>query len=574
MAKITIDGQLIEVKDGITILEAAKQANIKIPTLCYHPDQALKANCRVCVCEVEGSRLLQAACVAPVWDGMVVYTASEKALKARKNIVELMLAHHPQDCLRCSRSGNCELQTIANDLNMTEDLRYDLVVRPEAKDFSSTSIVRDPAKCINCGRCIYACSQIQTVHALAKKNRSFKTVVAPAYGMSLAETPCINCGQCVQACPVGALTVKDETAKVRAEIAGPKKVVAQVAPAVRITLAEALGEEVGTVSTGRLVTAMKILGFDEVMDTDFTADLTILEEGNELLHRLQNGGVLPMITSCSPGWVKFCETFFPDMLPNLSSCKSPQGMFGALIKTYYADKKGINPADLVSVSIMPCTAKKYECQREELADAGYAQDVDIVLTVQELARMIKAAGIKFADLPETDFDDIFGLGSGAGEIFGATGGVMEAALRTVYEVVTGETLQNIEFTEVRGLEGIKEASVDLNGTVVKVAVAHGTGNARKLMQAVQSGQVDYHFIEVMACPGGCVGGGGNPIKTVEKLEKRLDAVYATDRDLPIRKSHENPAIKMIYDEFLGEPLGHKSHELLHTHYVDRSNIVK
>lgn len=574
MAKITIDGQLIEVKDGITILEAAKQANIKIPTLCYHPDQALKANCRVCVCEVEGSRLLQAACVAPVWDGMVVHTANDKVIKARKNIVELMLAHHPQDCLRCARSGNCELQTIAQDLNMLDDLRYDLVVRPEAKDFSSTSIVRDPAKCINCGRCIYACSQIQTVHALAKKNRSFKTVVAPAYGKSLAETACVNCGQCVQACPVGALTVKDETAIARKEIAGGKKVIAQVAPAVRITLAEALGEDVGTVSTGRLVTAMKLLGFDEVMDTDFTADLTIMEEGNELLHRLGNGGVLPMITSCSPGWIKFCETFFPDLLPNLSSCKSPQAMFGAVIKTYYAEKKGIDPKDIYSVSIMPCTAKKYECQRPELSDAGAGQDVDLVLTVQELARMIKTAGIKFSELPETDFDDVFGLGSGAGEIFGATGGVMEAALRTVYEVVTGEELKDVNFTAVRGLDGIKEASVDLNGTVVKVAVAHGLGNARKLMQAVQAGTADYQFIEVMGCPGGCVGGGGNPIKTVEKLEKRLDAVYATDEALPLRKSHLNPAVARIYEEFLEKPLGHKSHELLHTHYTDRSNIVK
>ncbi len=575
MPKVIIDGQTVQVAEGVTILQAAKQANIKIPTLCYHPDQAVKANCRICVVEVSGSRVLQTACSYPVYDGMVVSTNSATVRKARKNILELILAHHPQDCLRCSRNGNCELQSIAEEMNFTDKLRYPLAVRNNGKqDTSSPSIVRDPAKCILCQRCVYACSQIQTVNALSKGNRSFDSLVLPAFGQDLVDSPCINCGQCVQACPVGALIVKDETDLVREAIYAGKKVVAQVAPAVRITLAEALGEDPGVVSTGRLVTAMKRLGIETVFDTDFTADLTILEEGNELLQRLQNGGTLPMLTSCSPGWIKFCETFYPDLLPNLSTCKSPQAMFGALLKTYYADKMGINPADIYSVSIMPCTAKKYESQRPELTSTDAGPDVDVVLTVQELAKMIKAAGIDFANLPETDFDLPFGLGSGAGEIFGATGGVMEAALRTVYEVVTGETLQNLDFESVRGLTGVKEASVNLAGTEVKVAVASGLGNARKLMDAIRAGKADYHFVEIMACPGGCIGGGGNPIKNLAKMEKRLDAVYKTDKELPLRKSHENPAVTQLYKEFLVKPLGEKSHHLLHTHYTPRPNVNK
>ena len=575
MPKVMIDGLTVEVPAGTTILQAAKLVNIKIPTLCHHPDQAVKANCRICVVEVNGARVLQPACSYPVSDGMVVTTNTPGVRRARRNILELILAHHPQDCLKCYRNGNCELQTVAAEMNFTDDLRFPLAVRNEGKkDISSPSLVRDTSKCIVCQRCVYACSEVQTVHALAKSNRSFESVVEPAYGQDLAESPCINCGQCVQACPVGALIVKDDTDKVRDAVAAGKKVVGQVAPAVRITLAEALGENPGVVSTGRLVTAMKRLGIETVFDTDFTADLTIIEEGNELLGRLNKGGVLPMVTSCSPGWIKFCETFYPDLLPNLSTCKSPQAMFGALLKTYYADKYGIDPKELFSVSIMPCTAKKYECKRPELQSTDAGPDVDVVLTVQELAKMIKAAGIDFANLPETDFDIPFGLGSGAGEIFGATGGVMEAALRTVYEVVTGETLENIDFEAVRGLDGIKSASVNLAGTEVRVAVASGLGNARKLMNAIREGKADYHFIEIMACPGGCIGGGGNPIKNRAKMEKRLDAVYKTDKVLPIRKSHENRAVNQLNKEYLKEPLGEKSHHLLHTHYKARTEVIK
>jgi len=572
MVKLTIDGQQVEVKEGSTILDATKKLNIWIPTLCHHPDQAVKANCRMCVVDVEGQRVLQPSCAFPVTEGMVVHTHSQKVRSARSNILELILAHHNQDCLHCPRNENCELRIIAEKMGFNKKLRFPLHIK-EGMDTSSPSIVRDLSKCINCGRCEYACNEIQTVFAITKENRSFDTLYTTPFGMDLASSPCINCGQCVQACPVGALTIHDDTEKVWQAIDSDKLVVAQVAPAVRITLAEALGEEPGSISTGRLVTAMKQLGIDVVFDTDFTADLTIMEEGTELLGRINNGGVLPMITSCSPGWIKFCETYYPDHLANLSTCKSPQAMFGALLKTYYANKIGKKPQDIYSVSIMPCTAKKYEANRPELGRDGYA-DIDVVLTVQELAKMIKSAGINYKDLPDTQFDDPFGLGTGAGEIFGATGGVMEAALRSVYEIVTGEELKNLDFTEVRGFEGIKEATVPVGNLNVKVAVAHGLGNARKLMDAVRAKQVDYHFIEIMACPGGCIGGGGNPIKNWEKMAKRLKAVYEEDKNLPRRKSHENPAVSELYKQFLGEPNGHKSHELLHTHYFNRSDILK
>lgn len=573
MVHINIDGQDIQVEAGSTILQAAKKANIYIPTLCNHPDQKVKSNCRICLVEIEGQRLLQPACSYPVAEGMVIKTASPTARKVRHNILELILSHHPQDCLVCSRSGNCELQKVTQELHLTRSLRYDIRPREHGKDTSSPSIVRDSNKCILCGRCVYACNEIQTVGVLSKENRGFHTVVVPPYEKQLADSPCINCGQCVQACPVGALTIHDDTEKLFDAIRAGKKIVGQVAPAVRITLAEALGEKPGTISTGRMVTAMKKLGFDMVFDTNFSADLTIMEEGYELLDRIQNGGTLPMITSCSPGWVKFCETFFPKQIPHLSTCKSPQQMFGAVLKTYYAEKSGEDPANIFSVSIMPCTAKKYECKRPEMASSGY-QDVDIVLTVQELANLIKSAGISFADLPDTDFDLPFGLGSGAGEIFGVTGGVMEAALRTVYEVLTGKTLEKLDFHDVRGFEGIKEAVIDINGTAVKVAIVHGLGNARKIMNDVKAGIADYHFIEIMACPGGCIGGGGNPIKTWAKMAERYKAIYELDKDLPIRKSHENPAIKQIYDEFLGKPLGEKSHHLLHTHYINRKDLLR
>ena len=573
MIELTIDGIKVQVEQGSTILDAAKKADVYIPTLCYHPDQDVKANCRMCVVEIEGSRLLQPACAYPVSNGMVVSTNSPRVRKARNTILELIVAHHPLNCIYCQRSGNCELQTITQNLHFVKQPRFRQTLKDGDVDASSPSITRDPTKCIVCGRCEYACSNIQTVYALSKEGRGFNTTFKPAFHKPLGESVCINCGQCVQACPVAALRVHDDTEKVWDAIADKTKtVVAQVAPAVRITIAEALGEKPGTVSTGRLVTALKKIGVDTVFDTDFTADLTIMEEGTELLGRVQNGGVLPMITSCSPGWIKFCETYYPELLPNLSSCKSPQGMFGALIKTFYAEKLGKNPDDVFSLSIMPCTAKKFEAGRPELGRNG-KRDVDAVLTVQELADMIKSSGINFETLPETEFDQPFGLGSGAGEIFGATGGVMEAALRTVYEVVTGEELQSIDFTECRGFEGIKEATVPVGGIDVKVAIAHGLGNARRLMEAVKAGKANYHFIEIMACPGGCIGGGGNPIKDWHKMGYRIDAVYKTDKQLPLRKSHKNAAVHKLYEELLGEPNSHKSHELLHTHYQDRSSLL-
>ena len=572
--QLTINGLPLEVAEGATILQAAEKLDIYIPTLCYHPDQNVKANCRICVVEVEGMKLLVPACSYPVSEGMSVLTYSNRVRRARRNILELILARHAQDCLHCDRSGTCELQKVSEEMHFLRTPRYPYVARSDYWDDTSPSIVRNSQKCIACGRCEYVCSEIQTVHALSKAGRGFEVNFEPAYGKKLGDSVCINCGQCVQACPTAALTIYDYTLRVWRAFADPQKtVVAQVAPAVRITLAEALGEAPGTISTGRLVTALKRIGFDMVFDTDFTADLTIMEEGTELLGRLKYGGVLPMITSCSPGWIKFCETYYADLLPHLSTCKSPQAMFGAMIKTFFAKQIDKTPNDLFSVSIMPCTAKKFEAQRPEMGRNGY-RDIDAVLSVQEIARMIRSAGLSFANLPETPFDNPFGLGSGAGEIFGATGGVMEAALRTVYEVVTGQALEKLDFEAVRGFTGIKETSVLIGDLEVKVAVAHGLGNARKLMDALRAGQADYHFIEIMACPGGCIGGGGNPIKNWRKMEPRLEAVYREDKNLPLRKSHENPYVKKLYADFLGEPNSHKCHELLHTHYIDRSYLLR
>lgn len=574
MIHLTINGLPVQVEEGTTILQAAEQLNISIPTLCHHPDQEVKANCRICVVESEGAPTLIPACAYPVAEGMKIRTHSPKVRKVRRHILELILARHAQDCLHCKRSGSCELQKISEDMHFVDPPRYPYRPRStELDDYTSPSIIRTASKCVACGRCEYVCSHVQSVYAISKVNRGFDINFDTAYGRSLGDSVCINCGQCVQACPTAALTIRDDTERFWGAIDSGKLIVAQVAPSVRINIAEALGEEPGTLSTGRLVTAMKRIGFDLVFDTDFTADLTIMEEGTELLGRVNNGGVLPMITSCSPGWIKFCETYYPDMLPNLSTCKSPQGMFGALIKTYYAEKIGKKPEEILSVSVMPCTAKKYEAGRPELGRDGY-QDVDLVITVQELARMIRSAGIDFKNLPESEFDSPFGLGSGAGAIFGVTGGVMEAALRTVYEVVTGDTLENIEFEAVRGFEGIKEATVQVGDLPVKIAIAHGLGNARKLMDAIRAGEADYHFIEIMACPGGCIGGGGNSIKNWKKMDNRKDAIYREDKRLPLRKSHENPAVSALYKEYLGEPNGHKSHELLHTTYSDRSALLK
>ncbi len=566
MVNITIDGIKTSVPDGSTILQAANSVGVKIPTLCYHPDQSIKANCRVCVCEVEGNRLLQASCSQPAMEGMVIKTRSPKVIEARKTILELILANHPQDCLNCIRNGNCELQALASEYCIREN-PFELKVRGLAKDFSTPALFRDPDKCVLCRRCVETCSVVQSVNALGLENRGCHAMVVPTLGKDLLDSPCIMCGQCIHACPVGAIGEVENIDDFLRAVADPDKiVVTQCAPAVRVAIAEEIGLNTGELPMDIFVQGLRQIGFDYVLHTNFTADLTIMEEGNELLKRLKEGGTLPMFTSCSPGWINFCETFYPDLLDNLSTCKSPQQMFGALVKTYWADKMGIDPSKIVSVSIMPCVAKKYEAGRPEMRDSGF-QDVDFVLTTREIGRLFRMSGLDFSKLPGSKFDSWMGAYTGAAVIFGASGGVMEAALRTVYEVVTGETLEDVNFTVTRGITGIKEAEVDLAGTKVKVAIANGMANARKLLDQARAGQSPYHFIEIMACPGGCIGGGGQPItKLNAKRVERIEAIYVEDEGLPIRKSHENPEVKTLYDEFLHEPLGHKSHELLHTHY--------
>ena len=573
LINLTIDGEKIEVPEGTTILQAASLLNVHIPTLCYHEDQAVKAVCRICVVEVEGQRLLPAACSTPVSEGMVVKTASPKVIAARKNIMELILARHPQDCLNCSKNGSCELQKIARNLNMTRPNRYEQDIRSARFDDSSPSIVRDMRKCILCNRCVEVCSGKQGVMVMAKENRGFDTVIVPPYGKKLVDTSCVNCGQCVQVCPVGAISINDDTERVYSQIEAGKTMVVQIAPSVRITLAESLGYAPGTVTTGKIVHALHKIGFKWVFDSDFSADLTIMEEGTEFLNRLNNGGTLPLITSCCPAWVKYCETYAYDELEHLSSAKSPQQMFGAVIKTYFAKEENIDPADICSVSVMPCTAKKFECKRPEFNDSGY-KDVDISITVVELAKMIRTAGIDFDDLDDHPFDSPFGLGSGAGQIFGSTGGVMEAALRTVSEVVTGKPLQKLEFEAVRGLDSVREAELTLNGQTLKVAIVHGLSNVKPLLEQIQEGTSPYHFIEVMACEGGCIGGGGNEPKTMKKVCERQRAIYEEDKKLPLRKSHENPYVKALYEDYLKEPLSAEAHRLLHTKYYSRRDLLR
>lgn len=566
MLNITIDGIKVSVPDGSTILQAAKEVGVNIPTLCHHPDQSVKANCRVCVCEVEGNSLLQAACSQPVMEGMVIKTRTPKVIEARKTILQLILSHHPQDCLNCIRNENCELQSLAAEYCI-RDNPFELKIRGLGKDFSTPALFRDPDKCVLCRRCIEACTVIQTVNALGIENRGSHAMVVPTLGKDLIDSPCIMCGQCIHACPVGAIGEVEEIDKLLAAIADPDTiVVTQIAPAVRLALGEEIGMKTGDLPMEVFVAGLKQIGFDHVLHTNFTADLTILEEGHELLGRLKNGGTLPMFTSCSPGWINFCETFYPDLLDNLSSCKSPQQMFGALVKTYWADKMEIPAKKIFSVSIMPCVAKKFEAARPEMNSSGF-QDVDLVLTTREVGRLFRMSGIDFTKLAPAPFSPWMGEYTGAAVIFGATGGVMEAALRTVYEVVMEETLPDVNFTVARGFEGIKEAAVDLKGTVVKVAIAHGLGNARKLMDQVRRGESPYHFIEIMACPGGCIGGGGQPItKANAKRIERIDAIYVEDENCAVRKSHLNSEVTKLYEDFLHEPLGHKSHELLHTHY--------
>ncbi len=575
---LTIDGVQVTVPAEYTILEAAAAAGINIPTLCYLKEVSQIGACRLCLVEIEGARALQAACVSQVGEGMVVKTNTQKLRDARKLNLELLLSNHNRECTTCVRSKNCELQALCHEYGVNE-VRFDPETKTEQQyDDLSLSVVRDNSKCIKCRRCIAACNDVQKIGAIGASMRGDKTVIGSIFGKSLADTACINCGQCINACPVGALTEKSAINEVFAALNDPEKfVVVQPAPAVRATIGEEFGLPMGVAQTGKLATALRRLGFDRVFDTNFGADLTIIEEGTELLSRLQNGGVLPMITSCSPGWVKYCESFFPEFIPNLSSCKSPHEMTGAIVKSYYAEKNNIDPAKIFVVSVMPCTAKKFEAAREELSVNGLA-DVDAVITVRELARMLNNANIDFARLPDGKFDDMLGDSTGAADIFGATGGVMEAALRTVYAKVTGKELDDVNLTAVRGMEGIKEATINLGGTEVKVAVASGSGNAKALLEAIKRGEKDYTFIEIMGCPGGCINGGGQPIVPakdrmyVDFKALRAKALYNEDAGKALRRSHENPSIQKLYAEYLGEPNGHKAHELLHTHYTKRAKF--
>jgi NADP-reducing hydrogenase subunit HndD len=574
MIEVTINNKKISVPEGITILEAAKSAGLEIPTLCYHIDQSIKANCRVCIVEVEGMKTLPSSCSTAVRPGMVIHTNSAKVLEARRVIIEMILANHDADCLKCHRNLSCELQKIANQAGVRTN-RFENVLEMREIDNSTPSIVRNPNKCIKCGRCVEMCREVQGINIIEKIGRSSELEIIPAYGRYLSDVACVSCGQCSTVCPVAAIYEKEDIDIVWDAINDPEKhVIVQTAPAVRVSIGEEFGMEPGSIVTGKLVAALRRLGFDKVFDTNFTADLTIIEEGNELLHRLKTGGVLPMLTSCSPGWINFIEQYYPELLPHVSTCKSPQQMFGALAKSYYSEKTGIPVGNIFVVSIMPCTAKKYEAKRPEMRADGIHPDVDAVLTTRELGRMLKQAGIDFNILEEEQYDDPFGITTGAAVIFGASGGVMEAALRTVYEIVTEKTLEKLDFHNVRGMDGIKEAEVDLAGTKIKVAVAHSLSNARKIMELIKSAKCEYTFIEVMCCPGGCIGGGGQPYHTTNELRrKRIEAIYEADRDIPIRKSHENPAVKTLYDEYLEKPLGEKSHHLLHTYYTDRKKKV-
>ena len=593
MINLHINDQTVSVQEGTTVLAAAKKLKINIPTLCNHDDLCVAGNCRVCLVEQKGARTLIASCATPATDGMEIHTNTLKVRNARKHIVELLLSEHRSDCTKCYKNQNCELQSLANDfafgdhvfLDLVEDKKYNI-------DRSSPSFVKDDSKCIRCQRCVRTCSQLQYISAIAVANKGAHQKISSFHDRPMSQVVCTNCGQCVNRCPTGALVEKTYIDQVWDAIYDPDKhVVVQTAPAVRVALGEDLGYDPGERVTGKMVNALRQLGFNSVLDTDFSADLTIMEEGTELLVRLKKALVdgdkavsLPMFTSCSPGWIKFVEHKYPEFLPNLSTCKSPQQMFGALAKTFYAKKRNIDPSKIVSVSIMPCTAKKFEADRPEMRSSGF-KDVDFVLTTRELAVMIKQAGIDFRNIEEANYDSIMGDSTGAAVIFGATGGVMEAALRTAYEIVTGREVPfgNLNITPVRGMDGVKEATIKIEGCIdawkflegaeLKVAIAHGLVNANKIMSMAREGKAPYHFVEIMACPGGCIGGGGQPIPTnMEIRKKRMKAIYSEDEHKVLRKSHENPDVIAIYKEFLDQPNSHKSHELLHTHYVERDNF--
>lgn len=593
MINLLINNQKISVQAGTTVLAAAKKLKINIPTLCNHDDLCVAGNCRVCVVEQKGARTLVASCATPAAEGMEILTNTLKVRNARKHIVELLLSEHRADCTKCYKNQNCELQSLANEFAFGEHVFLDLVEDHNYTiDRSSPAFVKDDSKCIRCQRCVRTCSELQYISAIAVANKGSHQKISSFHDKPMSHVVCTNCGQCVNRCPTGALVEKTYIDQVWDAIYDPEKhVVVQTAPAVRVALGEDLGYDPGERVTGKMVNALKQLGFDSVLDTDFSADLTIMEEGTELLVRLKKALVdgdksisLPMFTSCSPGWIKFIEHKYPEFLPNLSTCKSPQQMFGALAKTFYAKKRNIDPSKIVSVSIMPCTAKKFEADRPEMRASGF-KDVDFVLTTRELAVMIKQAGLDFRNLEDVNYDSIMGDSTGAAVIFGATGGVMEAALRTAYEIVTGREVPfgNLNITPVRGMDGVKEATIKiegctadwkfLEGAELKIAIAHGLVNANKIMQMVKEGKSSYHFIEIMACPGGCIGGGGQPIPTNMTIRKnRMKAIYSEDEGMVLRKSHLNPDVIAIYSEFLEKPNSHKSHELLHTHYVERDDF--